>query len=157
MPKQWLYSDLNLKYRFIWESINKIALIERYKKTWPHWYLFLLYSQTGRDKLLDTVGVVCIDKSGHLCSGLSSGGIALKHQGRVGQVSAYCSYCKWGVFFPYMYLVQLPPPALTWNFLSCSVGRTTYDNGQHPQCLRDDLFLGWTWGLIWSLKFVYAS
>ena len=38
------------------------------------------------DRLLDTVGAVCVDGEGRICSTASSGGIVLKQPGRLGQV-----------------------------------------------------------------------
>ena len=38
------------------------------------------------ESLLDTVGAVCLDRDGNICSGVSSGGLLLKYPGRVGQV-----------------------------------------------------------------------
>ncbi|XP_045617133.1 threonine aspartase 1 [Procambarus clarkii] len=43
--------------------------------------------------LLDTVGAVCVDGSGYVASAVSSGGLLLKHTGRVGQAAVYGCGC----------------------------------------------------------------
>lgn len=46
---------------------------------------FLL--QENDSGTLDTVGAVVVDHEGNVAAAVSSGGLALKHPGRVGQVS----------------------------------------------------------------------
>uniref|UniRef100_A0A5F8G339 Taspase 1 n=1 Tax=Monodelphis domestica TaxID=13616 RepID=A0A5F8G339_MONDO len=41
---------------------------------------------------LDTVGAVVVDQEGNVAAAVSSGGLALKHPGRVGQVNCYQKY-----------------------------------------------------------------
>ena len=45
------------------------------------------------DSVTDTVGVVVMDSSGNVASTVSSGGIALKQPGRVGQASCFGCGC----------------------------------------------------------------
>lgn len=49
--------------------------------------------ERGESKLLDTVGVVCVDNTGQTAAAVSSGGVSLKREGRVGHAATFGSGC----------------------------------------------------------------
>lgn len=48
---------------------------------------------------LDTVGAICVDVFGNVAAGASSGGVSLKHEGRIGQAATFASGV-WAVTSP---------------------------------------------------------
>lgn len=64
----------------------------QFKQKLDNYHLNNLVNENAKNKsehetLLDTVGAVCVDRDGNLASAVSSGGILLKHPGRVGHAS----------------------------------------------------------------------
>jgi taspase (threonine aspartase 1) len=63
---------------------NKIPKVDRANNSTSKLTAFKL--DVELDEVYDTVGTIACDMNGNIAAGVSSGGIAMKHSGRVGEV-----------------------------------------------------------------------
>nr|XP_040570069.1 LOW QUALITY PROTEIN: threonine aspartase 1-like [Lepeophtheirus salmonis] len=77
-------------YKYYKTKLDQFRLLSKGN---PQRIVFLTKKHKLDDQVGDTVGVVVLDNTGQVASTVSSGGIALKQPGRVGQASCYGCGC----------------------------------------------------------------
>lgn len=83
-------------------------------------FFWLCVLQENDSGTLDTVGAVVVDQEGNVAAAVSSGGLALKHPGRVGQVIFFffCFFYQLGMIVHCHKRVRCQARAVTANFCS---------------------------------------
>ncbi|NXK40985.1 TASP1 aspartase, partial [Piprites chloris] len=96
---------------------------------------------------LDTVGAVVVDQEGNVAAAVSSGGLALKHPGRVGQAALYGCGCwaeNTGAHTPYSTAVSTSGIYYFYKYLTkeCSCALQTEDAHQALLETMQNKFIG---------------
>ena len=70
----------------VYRHILKIHIFDTFSLPYIHVIAVVALVKENGSGCLDTVGAVVVDLEGNVAAAVSSGGLAMKHPGRVGQV-----------------------------------------------------------------------